>query len=91
MTRVRWAFAVLAFLSIGVAAYAVVASSGTRAEVLSTALCAMGTVWAEAYTKEESNELLRDVVAIVRLDVGDDPAASPGITPLLLRRPGVLV
>ena len=73
------------------AAYAVVASSGTTTEVLSTALCAMGTVRAEAYTKEESNELLRDVVAIVRLDVGDDPAASPGITPLLLRRPGVLV
>lgn len=73
------------------AAYAVVASNGTTAEVLSTALCAMGRARAEAYTKDESNELLRDVVAIVRLDVGDDPTAASGITPLLLRRPGVLV
>lgn len=73
------------------AAYAVVASSGTTAEVLSTALCAMGTARAEAYTMDESNEMLRKVVAIVRLDVGDDPTAAPGITPLLLRRPGILV
>ncbi len=72
-------------------AYTVVASGGMTAELLSTALCAMGTARAEVYTREASNELLRDVVAIVRLDEGSDPAATPGITPLLLRRPGVLV
>ncbi|MBA4017885.1 MAG: hypothetical protein C0483_11975 [Pirellula sp.] len=72
-------------------AYAVVATNGIAAEVLSTALCAMGTVRAEAYTKEESNQLLRDVVAIVRLDAGDDASAAPCVTPLLLRRSGVLV
>ena len=73
------------------AAYAVVAANGTSAEVLSTALCAMGTTRAEAYTKDESNELLRDIVVIVRLDAGDDPESAPCITPLLLRRSGVLV
>lgn len=72
-------------------AYAVVAADGATAEVLSTALCAMGSVAAEAYTNERTNDLLAAAVAIVRLDPPQHPDAPPCLTPLLVRRPGVLV
>ncbi|MGC3968557.1 MAG: FAD:protein FMN transferase [Pirellulales bacterium] len=72
-------------------AYAVVAADGATAEVLSTALCAMGRQAAEAYTKGRTNELLSAAVAIVRLDPPADTHSSPSLTPLVLRRPGVFV
>jgi thiamine biosynthesis lipoprotein len=72
-------------------AYAVVAADGATAEVLSTALCAMGSVAAEAYTRERTNDLLAAAVAIVRLDPPQEADGSPHLTPLLVRRPGVLV
>ncbi|MBL9082918.1 MAG: FAD:protein FMN transferase [Planctomycetales bacterium] len=72
-------------------AYTVVAADGATAEVLSTALCAMGSAAAEAYTKERTNDLLAAAVAIVRFDPPQDADGSPHLTPLLVRRPGVLV
>jgi thiamine biosynthesis lipoprotein len=72
-------------------AYAVVAADGATAEVLSTALCAMGPRAAEVYTKERTNDLLAAAVAIVRLDPPQDADGPPRLTPLLVRRSGVLV